>query len=387
MSIFDEKIDRLKTSSVKWELTKEIFGESDVWPMWVADMDFKPPQAVIDTLKYRVDHGIFGYTFVPVSTAKAIADWMLKRHQWNIDPSWLLYCSGIVQAISLSIQSFTKEGDKVLVQSPVYTPFFDMIEKNNRVMVNCPLILEGNRYKMDFSAFENALKEGCKLFLLCSPHNPAGRVWTKNELARIGELCLQYDCLIVSDEIHSDLVYRDYKHLPIASLSEELSEKTITLIAPSKTFNLAGLQASSVIIKNKALRNQLSETMKRQGLFSLNAFGIVGMEAAYLHGESWLEELIDYLQNNKDYAVQFINEHLPEITCIDPEGTYLLWLDCRKLGLSDEELREQLIRKGKLGLEPGPKYGPGGEGFVRMNLACPFEDVKEGLKRLEKAFK
>ncbi|MGJ7911388.1 MalY/PatB family protein [Neobacillus sp. LXY-1] len=387
MSIFDEKIDRLKTSSVKWELTKEIFGESDVWPMWVADMDFKPPQAVIDTLKYRVDHGIFGYTFVPVSTAKAIADWMLKRHQWNIDPSWLLYCSGIVQAISLSIQSFTKEGDKVLVQSPVYTPFFDMIEKNNRVMVNCPLILEGNRYKIDFSAFENALKEGCKLFLLCSPHNPAGRVWTKNELARIGELCLQYDCLIVSDEIHSDLVYRDYKHLPIASLSEELSEKTITLIAPSKTFNLAGLQASAVIIKNKALRNQLSVTMKRQGLFSLNAFGIVGMEAAYLHGESWLEELIDYLQNNKDYAVQFINEHLPEITCIDPEGTYLLWLDCRKLGLSDEELREQLIRKGKLGLEPGPKYGPGGEGFVRMNLACPFEDVKEGLKRLEKAFK
>ncbi|MCM3765905.1 MalY/PatB family protein [Neobacillus niacini] len=387
MSMFDERINRINTASVKWELTKQIFGEADLWPMWVADMDFKPPHAVLDALQKRVEHSVFGYTFVPDTAAKAIADWLDKRHQWTIQPSWLTYCGGVVQAISTAIQSFTKEGDRVLLQSPVYTPFFNMIEKNNRVVVNSPLVLEGNRYKIDFESFENALKEGCKLFLLCSPHNPAGRVWTKEELQKIGELCLQYDCLILSDEIHSDLIYKQYKHIPIASLNEELSEKTITFIAPSKTFNLAGLQASAVVIKNDALRKQFNATLNRQGFFSLSALGITGMEAAYRDGEAWLDELIDYLQENKDYCLSFIQEHLPEITSIESEGTYLLWLDCRKLGLTDQQLQDALIQKGKLVLEPGPKYGPGGEGFVRVNIACPKADVIEGMNRLKKALK
>lgn len=385
MSVFNEKIDRYNTASVKWELTKAVFGEADLWPMWVADMDFKPPQAVLEELKKRVEHGVFGYTFVPESTAEAIEGWLLKRHQWQIDPSWLIYCSGVVQAIQAAVLSYTKPGDRVLLQSPVYTPFFNMIEKNNRIVVNSPLILEENRYRMDFAGFEEALKEGCKLFILCNPHNPAGRVWTEDELLKIGELCLQYNCLILSDEIHSDLIYRQFRHIPIASLSEELSEKVITCIAPSKTFNLAGLQASVAVIKNEQLRKDFQKTLAAQGFFSLNTFGIIGMEAAYREGEAWLEELLDYLQDNKDYAIKYLREHLPEITCIEPEGTYLLWLDCRKLGISDQDLRDLLINKGKLGLEPGPKYGPGGEGFVRMNIACPMDDLKEGLERLKKA--
>lgn len=386
MSIFNERINRRNTSSVKWEATKQLFGEEDLWPMWVADMDFKPPQAVITAIKERVEHGIFGYTFVPPSTSQAIAEWLLKRHQWSIEPNWLLYCGGVVQAISTAIQTFTEEGDQVLLQSPVYTPFFDMIEKNNRKIINAPLILDEDRYRIDFTAFENALKQGCKLFLLCSPHNPGGRVWTKEELEKMADLCLKYNCLILSDEIHSDLVYKKHKHIPIASLNEEIAEKVITFIAPSKTFNLAGLHASAVVIKNETLRTQFQETMRRQGSFSLNTFGITGMEAAYLEGEAWLEDLLDYLQSNKDFAISFLKEHLPEITCIDSEGTYLLWLDCRKLGFSDKELRQHLLQKGKLALEPGPKYGPGGEGFVRMNIACPMDDLIEGLKRLKKAF-
>ncbi|QCJ43939.1 putative C-S lyase [Bacillus sp. S3] len=385
MSIFNEKIDRLKTSSVKWELTKDIFGEADLWPMWVADMDFKPPQAVIDAIKSRVDHGIFGYTFVPPSTAGAITDWLQKRHQWEVSPTWLLYCSGVVQAISAAIQSFTAEGDRILLQAPVYTPFFDMIKKNNRIVVNSPLILVNEKYEIDFASFEQELQQGCKLFLLCSPHNPGGRVWGRDELLKIGELCLKYNCLILSDEIHSDIIFREFKHIPIASLSSELYERVITLVAPSKTFNLAGLQASAVIIKNEDLRNQFLGTLTRQGIFSLNTFGIIGMEAAYREGEPWLEQLIDYLQGNKDNVLDYLHDHLPEITCVQSEGTYLLWLDCRKLNISDAELHQLLIEKGKLALEPGTKYGPGGEGFVRMNIACPREDVIEGLNRLKKA--
>lgn len=387
MTLFDEKIDRLNTASVKWEATKDIFGEEDLWPMWVADMDFKPPQAVIEAIRKRADHGVFGYTFIPDSTKQAIENWVLKRHGWTIDSSWLLYCSGVVQAISTAIQTFTEEGDRVLLQSPVYTPFFEMIKKNNRTVVNTPLILEGNQYTIDFVAMEEELKQGCKLFLLCSPHNPGGRVWRKEELVKIGELCMKYNCLILSDEIHSDLVYKQYKHTPLASLSDDLSDMVITCIAPSKTFNLAGLQASVTIIKNKELRQKFDDTLKRQGYFSLNTFGIIGMEAAYRDGEVWLEDLLDYLQENKDYALSFLQESLPEITCIEPEGTYLLWLDCRKLGLSDQELRTQLLQKGKLALEPGTKYGMGGEGFVRMNIACPKDHLIEGLNRLKKALK
>ena len=382
---FNQKLNREHTSSVKWGLTKQIFGTDDVLPMWVADMDFSPPKEVKDALQERVDHGIYGYTFSPPSTTEAIQLWLNKRHDWKINHSWVLYSTGVVPSISIAIEAFTAPGDKVMLQSPVYTPFFEMIEKNNRQLVNTPLKLIDNRYEIDFTVFEDHLKDGVKLFLLCNPHNPSGRVWTKEELTKIGKLCHQYNCLILSDEIHSDLILKN-KHIPIASLDETFKDITVTCIAPSKTFNLAGLQASAVIVPNKELRKAFKDVQERQGFFSLSAFGIIGTEAAYRSGEQWLEELLAYLRENVHTVKEYIDIHLPGISVMEPEGSYLIWLNCRELHLSDEELKDRLLKRGKLALEPGTKYGPGGEGFVRMNVACPKEVVLEGLERLKKAF-
>lgn len=387
MSIFHEPIDRTRTASVKWELTKEIFGEKDLLPMWVADMDFRPPEKVIDAIKERVEHGIFGYTFIPPSTHKAIQQWLEKRHHWRISLSWIIYHNAVVPAISTAINTFTKKGDKILLQSPIYTPFFEMIEKNERTVVNNSLVLKDNRYEIDFIDFENKLQSGVKLFLLCSPHNPGGRVWSKEELIQMAELCKKYDCLILSDEIHSDLIFQPAKHIPIASIQEhQYSHNILTCIAPSKTFNLAGLQSAAIIIEEETLRKRYKEALSKQGFFTLNIFGILGMESAYRYGEEWLDSLLLYLEENSRMAKNYIRTHLPDIEVMNSEGTYLLWLNCRKLGLTDTELKDRLIQKGKIALEPGTKYGEGGEGFVRMNIACPQEVLQEGLIRLKKAF-
>jgi cystathionine beta-lyase len=385
LTIFNEKINRFNTASVKWERTKEIFGAEDVLPMWVADMDFRPPRAVINKINDRAEHGIFGYTFVPESTAESICDWLRKQHNWSIHPEFLLYSTGVVASISTAIQAFTEPGDKVLLTSPVYTPFFDMIKLNGRTVINSPLVIKDGRHEIDFEHFEKELRSGCRLFLLCNPHNPGGRVWRKEELEKIGELCLQYNCLIVSDEIHSDIVYKPFKHVPIASLSPEFSKQTVTFIAPSKTFNLAGLQASAVIIENADLRSKFHGVQVRQGHFSLNTFGVIGMEAAYRNGREWLEGLLDYLQKNKQAAIDYLSEYLPMISCMDPEGTYLLWLDCKGVNLTDKELSQTLIHKGKVALEPGKKFGPGGEGFLRLNFGCPRDVLDDGLQRIRTA--
>ncbi|WP_066291548.1 MalY/PatB family protein [Bacillus sp. FJAT-29937] len=383
---FDQIINRENTSSVKWGMTQQVFGTSEVLPMWVADMDFAPPSEVKDALLDRVHHGVFGYTFPSTSTADSITQWLQNRHSWNIENEWILYNLGVVPSIATAIEAYTAPGDKVMLQSPVYAPFFDMVKKNNREVVNSPLKLVNNRFEIDFADFEERLKEGVKLFLLCNPHNPGGRVWTKEELQKIGELCHQYQCLILSDEIHSDLVFKENKHIPIASLNNIFNEITITCIAPTKTFNLAGLQASAVIISNKELRKEFQTVLQRQGFFSLPTFGAIGMEAAYKHGNSWLDELLEYLHENVETAKSFIDKHLPSIKVMEPEGTYLLWLNCRELDLSDEDIRDRLLYKGKLALEPGKKYGLGGEGFVRMNIACPREMLLDGLERLKRAF-
>ncbi|PAE20027.1 cystathionine beta-lyase [Bacillus sp. 7504-2] len=388
MGIYDfhKKIDRLNTASVKWGMNRVVFGTEEVLPMWVADMDFEPPLEVTEVLKNRIDHGIYGYTYVPDSVSQTIQAWVKKRHDWEIDHSAILYSPGVVPSIGMAIQALTNHGDKVMLQSPVYTPFFNMIEKNERIVVNSPLKWKYNRYEIDFADFEEKLKEGVKLFLLCNPHNPSGRAWNRDELTRIAELCIQYNCYILSDEIHSDLMFKPNRHLPIASLDERYKEQIITCIAPSKTFNLAGLQASAAIIPNKEIRSLFKDVQNKLGFFSLNTFGIIAMEAAYKYGDVWLEELLVYLQKNVATATSFIENELPNLTVMQPDGTYLLWIDCRKLGLSDEELKERLIKKGKLGLEPGPKYGHGGEGFVRMNIACTHDTLVEGLKRLKTAF-
>lgn len=383
--MFDEQIDRTHTHSFKWEKTKELFGEDDLLPMWVADMDFRPPAAVTEAFAKRVDHGIYGYTFVPDTTYDAIEQWVNRRYHWNIDRDWLSFSQSVVPAISTAIRAYTKPGDKVMIQSPVYAPFYEMIEKNDRHITNCPLNLVNNRYEIDFDQFENCLKDGVKLFLLCNPHNPGGMVWRKEELLKIGELCMKYNCLIFSDDIHADLVFAPHQYTPIASLNERFKNHVITCISPSKTFNLAGLNAAVVICENKKLKQQFDDTQRKQGFFSLGTFGIIGMEVAYAEGEAWLQQLLDYLQENIDVTKQFLEKYLPQLDMIEPEGTYLLWLDCRKLNLTDTQLNERLLKKGKLALEPGLKYGPGGKGFVRMNIACPRELLLNGLNRLKLA--
>ncbi|WP_421381035.1 MalY/PatB family protein [Bacillus salacetis] len=382
---FDISPNRKGTSSVKWDLTKTVFGREDVLPMWVADMDFPPPPEVIDTLNDRVSHGIFGYTFTGDPLGNAVSSWMKERHDWEIKKSWLLYSSGIVPAIATIIRAFTEKGDSILMHSPVYTPFFSLAEKNDREVKKSPLQLKDGQYTIDFEAFEETLKSGVKIFLLCSPHNPGGRVWKEDELIKMAELCQKYNVLIVSDEIHADLVHKPNKHLPISSIKKEYEDFIITLAAPSKTFNIAGLQASAMIIPNQKLREKVSEEQQKQGIFTLNTFGVIGMEAAYLHGGEWLDSLLDYLADNIKEVKSFVEKELPELSVMDPEATYLLWIDFRKLGKPEQELQDLLLNKGKLALEPGSKFGQDGEGFFRMNIACTRETLKDGLERLKKA--
>ncbi|WP_280771414.1 MalY/PatB family protein [Salipaludibacillus daqingensis] len=388
MDFFEQNIDRRNTASVKWERTKEVFKtEQDVLPMWVADMDFRPPEAVTTALQERVEHGIFGYTFIGDNVSKAICSWMRKRHGWTVEKEWIQYSPGVVPSIGKIIQALTDPGDKILVQSPVYPPFFSMIKSNDRVVENCPLVKSDHQYDIDFNAFEQSLKNGVKLFLLCHPHNPTGRVWKEDELRKMAELCVAHDVVIVSDEIHSDLILKPHKHIPIASLSDEIGEQTITLVAPSKTFNLAGLQSSAIISSNNSFRKKITSIDQQQGAFTLNAFGIIAMEAAYLHGEEWLEELLTYLEGNIATVKNYLVEHIPSLSLVEPEATYLLWIDCRKLGLSDAKINHLFVEEGKVGFNPGPSFGKGGEGFVRMNVACPRATVEEGLKRMKKALK
>ena len=382
---FDVSPDRKGTSSVKWDMTKTVFGRDDVLPMWVADMDFPPPPQVIDSLNDRLSHGVFGYTFTGDSLGEAVSGWMKERHEWEIRKSWLIYSSGIVPAISTIITTFTEKGDSILMHSPVYTPFFSLAEKNERVAKKCPMEVKEGQYTFDYAAFEDALKQGVKLFLLCNPHNPGGRVWNKDELIKIAELCQKYNVLIVSDEIHADLVHKPNKHIPISSIKKEYEDFIFTLVAPSKTFNIAGLQASAMIIPNQKYREKLVEEQHKQGIFTLNTFGVLGMEAAYRHGGEWLDSLLAYLQDNIKEVHSFINKELPDLSVMDPEATYLLWIDFRKLGKSEKELEELLLDKGKLALEPGSKFGEDGEGYFRMNIACTRETLTDGLQRLKKA--
>ncbi|MGM0875537.1 MAG: MalY/PatB family protein [Bacillota bacterium] len=386
MSRFDQVINRKNTDSVKWD-TKRIFGYKDVLPMWVADMDFPAPDEVLDALHSRVDHGIFGYTMPGTSTAEAIKGWLKNRHNWEIDSNIITYSPGIVTAISIAIQAYTESEDMIVVQPPVYYPFFEMAKKHKReVLFNQLHLNSNNRYEIDFDDLEEKLSNKMtKMFILCNPHNPSGRIWSKEELTRIGELCIKYDVLIISDDIHSDLLLFNNKYTPIASINKSIANQTITCIAPSKTFNLAGLQASAVLISNDSLKQKYNNIQQLHGLMTLNTFGADAMEAAYKYGERWLDELIHYLEENVLFIENYIKEHLPEVKVMRPESTYLVWLDARDLHKTDKELKNLLLKKGELALEPGSKFGENGAGFLRMNFACPRETLKDGLNRLVKA--
>lgn len=382
----NEKVDRINTSSLKWDGMKLAFGKNELLPMWVADMDFSPPTSVIEKLKERMDHGVFGYTIANENTAQAIVDWTNNRHGWEIHPEWILYSPGVVPSIGMAIQAFTEVGDKVLLQSPVYTPFFNMIENNMREVVNSPLQLVNGRYEIDFADFEEKLKSGVKLFLLCSPHNPGGRVWKKEELVKIAELCKKYDVLIAADEIHADIIFEPHHHFPLASLDPAYQDFVVTFMAPSKTFNLAGLQASFIVAPNEEMRKKLTIIQQTLNLTSLNTFGMIAMEAAYRDGEEWLNECIAYIEGNINMIDEEISRSLPELDVMRPEGSYLVWIDCRKTGLNDQQLRESLLEKAKLAVNFGASYGKGGEGFIRLNPACHRSIVEEGLERLKIAF-
>ena len=387
-SIFDEHIKRELSGSVKWDKValQSIYGREDILPMWVADMDFPSPEPIQKALIERVNHPVFGYTVPSESIYSEIQKWVKNRHQWSITRDMITFSSGVVSAIGSTIQAFTEPGDKILVQSPVYTPFFDMIKNNGREVVNSPLRLEADRFAIDFEDFEEKLKTGVKLFLLCSPHNPGGRIWTKEELLRMGELCLTYNVIIISDEIHADLFHSTALHYPIGSLTEKLADITVTLMAPSKTFNIAGMQASFLITSNKELQVKLQNAQTRQAFHGLNIFALTAMEAAYRDGLSWLTDLMEYIEENVKVAEEFISAEIPSLRVMHPDASYLLWIDCRDLGLSDKEMQERLIHTGKLALEPGTKYGPGGEGFVRMNIGCSRTLLIDGLTRLKLAF-
>jgi cysteine-S-conjugate beta-lyase len=382
---FDKSVDRLGTSSVKWDYLDRTFGNAEVLPLWVADMDFEVPQPVIDAVVKRAQHGIYGYTEKPDSFYSSIAGWMKKRHGWNISSEWISASPGVVPALSFSVLSFTEPGDKVLVQTPVYYPFFSSIEGNDRIIVNNQLKYEKGKYFMDFEDLEAKLGSGVAAMILCSPHNPIGRVWTREELQRVGELCIKHNVILISDEIHSDLIYSGNIHTPTASISEELAQCTVTCLAPSKTFNIAGLSTSVTIISNEDLHKKYNNTLKRLGLDMSNLFGITALEAAYTHGYEWLDQLLTYLEGNLDFLMDYFESKIPGIKVSKPEGTYLIWLDCRELGMNQKELVSFFINKAQVGLNDGAVFRAGGEGFMRMNIACPRSLLAEALNRIEQA--
>ncbi|MGJ9457473.1 MalY/PatB family protein [Oceanobacillus sp. CF4.6] len=388
MSIFDEIYDRRNTRSVKWDLLQEVFQSDDVLPMWVADMDFKAPDEVNDALVKRAQHGIYGYTVIDDDVSDSILNWLQKRHQWKIDKSWLSYSPGVVTSLHMAVQAFTEPKDKILIQTPVYTPFYSVITEHNREVVKNKLVHSNNYYAIDFEDFEKKLKDNVKAFILCSPHNPVGRVWKKEELAEMARLCLKYDVMIFSDEIHSDLVFPGEHHIPIASLSEEVADQTITCMAPSKTFNLAGLDASYVITTNKERRKKLDTTFSKQGFHNmLNTMGNTALEAAYTHGEPWLDELVALLENHTNYVTEMFAKHAPQLKVNKTEGTYLLWVDCTDLEMDSKELKKFMIEKARVGLNAGVDYGEDGEQFMRINIACPRATLEEGVKRIVDAVK
>lgn len=383
---FDKIVGREGTYSVKFDARNYYFGTEDLIPMWVADMDFPVPVEVTRALQKRAAHPIYGYTMRPDSYFSSFMQWVERRHGWKIEKDWILFSPGVVPALNFIIQAFSEPGEKILIQPPVYHPFFFSLENNHREMVFNPLRLNNGRYEMDFDDLEKKL-QGVKMILLSNPHNPVGRAWTSDELRKMAELCIKHDVLIVSDEIHSDLSLPGNRHIPVASLSDEIAACTFTCMAPSKTFNLAGLSTSSVIISDHDKRKRFEDYMERFHISGGNVFGMLASEAAYLHGEEWLSQVLGYVQGNFDYVDGFLKENLHEIHLTPAEATYLAWIDFGALGLEGDDLKSFMINKAKVGMNDGRTYRDGGEGFQRMNLACSRSTVEEALSRIEKAIK
>jgi cystathionine beta-lyase len=382
---FDDTPAREGTNSIKYDLRKETFGNPGLIPLWVADMDFATPGFIIDSLKKRLEHQILGYSFRPPHYFSSIIDWQIKRHSWNMEKEWITFCPGIVPALNLCTLAFTSPDDSIVVQPPVYFPFFSAVEGHGRKLIYNSLLENNGEWEMNFEELEKIACSKPRMIIISNPHNPVGRAWSREELSILAEKCLRNNILIVSDEIHCDLVMPQYNHVPLAALSEEIAEITITCIAPSKTFNLAGLSTSSVIISNPSLRKSFSTMVEKLHVSGGNIFGAEASIAAYTHGEKWLDELVAYISSNARYISEYCQVNIPEIIPARLEATYLLWLDCRKFGMSGRELQDFFINRAGVGMNEGSTFGPGGEGFMRMNIACPKKTLTKALEQIEAA--
>lgn len=388
---FDEIHNRIDTNSLKWDGYGNKYPGLDARgciPMWVADSDFKAPQEVIEALVEAAKFGIYGYSNgASIAFNQSIINWIEKRHGWSIEENWIVPTEGIVASIAHTIQAFTNEGDKVIIQPPVYYPFKNTIENNKREVVLNPLIYDGEKYEIDFEDFERKVSDpNCKLFIFCSPHNPVGKVWREEELKRIIDLCLKYDVLIYSDEIHSDLIYKGYRHFPTGKVNTDIHSHLISAFAPTKTFNLAGIKGSAIIIPNEKIRKKYRKQLIKNEALGLSIFGYAGIVASYTHGEQYLKDFLEYVWGNVEYFTKYIEKNLPEIKVIDPEGTYLLWVDFNGTGLSPNEIDKTMIEKAKVAVDLGRWFGEEGAGFLRFNLACPRSTVEKALEQIKDVF-
>ena len=375
---FDKITQRCGTNSYKWDST----DDKEVLPMWVADMDFPTAPCVINALEKRVEHGIFGYTRVPEEYYDAVISWFSRRHHWKPRREWFIYTSGVVPALSSVIKALTNVGDKVLTLTPVYNCFFSSIRNNGCELDSCALRYEDNTFSIDYEDLERrAADPKTTLMLLCNPHNPSGRVWTREELRRIGDICIKNNVVVVADEIHCELVHPGFTYTPFASVSEEFQKHSVTCVAPSKAFNIAGLQIANIIVENDKWRQRIDKAININEVCDVNPFGVIATIAAYNEGEEWLNQLLQYIHGNYLFFKDYCEEHLPQLPVAPLEGTYLAWMDCRSLGIPSEELEEELMKEAKLWLNAGSMYGKEGEGFMRWNLACPRQLVKEGMER------
>lgn len=383
---FDEIVQREGTNCLKYDARSWAFETNDVLPLWVADMDFKTPDFIVEAIKKRTEHEIYGYTFKPESYFQAIKGWIKRRHNWEIQKDWISFSPGVVAGLSLAIETFSKPGDEVVVQPPVYFPFFDCVKGTKRKLVENPLIIKNDRYTFDFEDLKSKITKNTKLLLLCNPQNPGGMVWQKEELEQLSSLCLENNIMVIADEIHSDLIFKGNKHIPYSTISDEAANKSIVFMAPSKTFNVAGLSSSVAIIPNKTNFARYERTLGVGHLGMGNIFGTIAMEAAYSYGDEWLEQMLGYLWDNYLLVKNYIGEHLPEIKVMPLEATYLVWLDFSEYGMKDDELSKFIINEAKVGLNNGARFGTGGDGWMRINIGCPRSILQEALQRLAKAF-
>ncbi|MFJ1328834.1 MalY/PatB family protein [Capnocytophaga canimorsus] len=381
---FDEVIDRKGTDATKIDTLQERWGRTDLLPLWVADMDFRTPPFIVDTLKKRIENEVFGYTCKPKCWYDAIIDWQSRRHNWQIAPEMISFTPGVVPALAMAVQALTQPGDKVLIQPPVYFPFAMVVNNNHRTLVNSPLDFKDGQYHINFERLQRDIK-GCKLFLFCHPHNPGGRVWTKEEMQKVAEICHENNVIVVSDEIHADLTLPPFKHIPFATVSEKAKNNSITFASPSKAFNMAGFSSSYAVIENPEIRKKFQQYVEGNMLCDGNVFAFQTVVSAYKQGESWLNQMLDYVQQNINFLVDYIREHIPQVHVIVPQASYLVFLDFRPLKLSQEQIVHLCVDGAKLALNDGAIYGEEGEGFMRINLACPRSVVACALKQLKEA--